>query len=320
MNFIEIKDKDKLNNFLKKQQVSQFLQSWEWGEFQEKLGNKIVRLGALQDEKLIAVATLIKRKIFFGKNYFYCPRGPVMGSESRIKNYELFFEEIFKTAKKNKVVFFRFEPAEEILHSKFCILNSLDIQPSKTLILNLKKTEEDLLKAIHQKTRYNIRLAKKKGVEVAEAREGDFDKWWKVMIETSGRDGFRTHGKKYYQEMIRTDKVKLYLAKYKDKIIAGNIISFFGDTATYIHGASADEFRNVMAPYALQWHIIREAKNRGCRYYDFYGISEDKWPGVTRFKKGFGGEEVNYPGTFDLVFNKFYYNLYRVLRKIRRVF
>jgi lipid II:glycine glycyltransferase (peptidoglycan interpeptide bridge formation enzyme) len=113
--------------------------------------------------------------------------------------------------------------------------------------------------------------------------------------------------------------IKLFLAKHDGKVIAGNIVAFFGDTVTYMHGASSNEFRNLMAPYALQWHCIKLAKQSGYKYYDFYGISDDKWPGVTRFKRGFGGKELEYPGTWDAVFDGVKYKIYGLLRKIRRV-
>lgn len=320
MNLIIIKDKEKLDNFLEKLPYSRFLQSWEWGEFQQQVGFGVKRVGLEKDGQLIVVATLIKKNLFFGRSYWYCPHGPIVNHKSRMKNYELLFKEIIKIAKKEKVIFLRFEPAESIHNSQFMIHNSTDIQPSQTLILNLEKKEEEILNDMHQKTRYNIRLAKKKGVKIREGEEKDFETWWKIMNATSGRDKFRLHNKEYYRKMIKLKNIKLYLAEYKDEIIAGNIISFFGDTATYLHGASANEYRNVMAPYFLQWHVIGEAKKKGCNYYDFFGISKEKWPGVTRFKKGFGGKEINYPGTFDLVFNKFNYNIYKFLRKIRRMF
>ena len=164
------------------------------------------------------------------------------------------------------------------------------------------------------------------------------------MRETNERDGFRLHGKEYYWKMLFNVQysilnnhsisnnnsisnnqysisglsIKLFIAKYQNKIIAGNIVAFFGDTVTYVHGASSNEYRNLMATYALQWQSIREAKARGCRYYDFFGIDESKWPGVTRFKKGYGGEEVDYPGTFDAVFDSVLYKMYNWLRWVRR--
>jgi len=113
-------------------------------------------------------------------------------------------------------------------------------------------------------------------------------------------------------------KIKLYFAEYNNKVIASNIMTFFGDMVTYVHGSSSDQDRNVMAPYLLQWTIIQQAKNLGYKHYDFYGIDETKWPGVTRFKRGFGGTEINYPGTFDVIFNSFLYKSYQVLRWLRR--
>ena len=187
---------------------------------------------------------------------------------------------------------------------------------------------------MHQKTRYNLRLAEKKGVTVREARNDEFEVLWELMRNTCERDGFRLHGKEYYREMLKSDLgvvisdsdnsnhqsliIKLFFAEYEGKVIAANIIAFFGDTVTYVHGASADKYRNVMAPYLLQWHCIKTAKEQGYKYYDFYGIDENKWPGVTRFKKGFGGEELQYPGTFDAVFGEGWYNMYKALRWVRR--
>ena len=112
--------------------------------------------------------------------------------------------------------------------------------------------------------------------------------------------------------------LKLFLAEYQKEIIAGGIFAFFGQAVTYLHGASANQYRNVMAPHLLQWHLISLAKKLGYRHYDFFGINEVKWPGVTRFKKGFGGRVVEYPGTFDLIFQPAWYNFYKTGRRIRR--
>jgi len=113
---------------------------------------------------------------------------------------------------------------------------------------------------------------------------------------------------------------KLYLAEYKDRVIAASLVSFFGNMATYVHGASSSEFRNLMAPHFIQWQAICDAKDKGLAYYDFCGIDSERWPGVTRFKKGFGGEEISYPGTYDLVFDQKFYTAYRFFRKLRRLF
>jgi peptidoglycan pentaglycine glycine transferase (the first glycine) len=319
-----IENKKEYSDFIKGQDHAQFLQSFEWGEFQEKIGNKVIRLGVEDKGRIIAAATLIKKNIPLGMSYFFCPRGPVFNLELKIKNEELInflYSEIKKISKKEKVIFLRFEP-QEMLPAKSYQLRAkktIDIEPSQTSILNLTKTEDELLKVMHQKTRYNIRLAEKKGVEIQEARKDDFEKFWKIMEETKDRDGFRLHGKEHYQKMLEIDFNRLFLAKYDGKLIAGIIAAFFGDTVTYVHGASSNEHRETMAPYLLQWQAIKKAKADGYKFYDFYGTDETKWPGVTRFKKGFGGSEVVYPGTFDLVFEGVWYDVYRIGRKIRRL-
>ena len=373
MKLIEL-NKEKLDSFLANQDKSQFLQSFAWGEFQEKTGFEVFRYGVEGDGELVAVVSLIKKSLGMRKSYFYAPRGPVFNFQFSISNfqtisndqnskikkyYNFLFDEIGKMAKKESCIFLRFEPqrkskvarlpdGQESRKSK--VIKTIDLQPAKTLMLDLGKSEEELLQDMHQKTRYNIRLAEKKGVEVVEvdypprpdghpSREGNlFEEFWKLMSQTGGRDGFRLHSKNYYKKMLDESKVykvesrksevdlsiKLFLAKYQGEVIAGNIISFFGDTVTYMHGASSNEYRNVMAPYILQWEVIKAAKEKGYKYYDFFGIDKDKWPGVTRFKEGFCVKnlekcQVTYPGTFDLVFSKVWYNAYNILRRIRRV-
>jgi|WetSurMetagenome_2_1015567.scaffolds.fasta_scaffold09695_3 peptidoglycan pentaglycine glycine transferase (the first glycine) len=319
---IEIKDKKQLDDFVGAQTHAEFLQSWEWGEFLAKADGKVMRFGVEDNGELAAVITLVKRPLFLGMNYFYAPRGPVINFQFSIFNFQFFIDEIKKIAQKEKVIFLRIEPRTnfQISNFKFPISKTIDIQVSKTIILDLTKSEEELLAAMHQKTRYNIRLAEKKGVKIREAGIEEFDKFWDLMSATVNRDGFRLHEKEYYKKMLAMENIKLFFGEFENKILCAGIFSFFGDTAVYLHGASSNESREVMAPYLLQWELIKKAKAAGCKYYDFFGIDEKKWPGVTRFKRGFGGQEINYPGTFDVIFDKKRYLLYSLLRKIRRFF
>ncbi len=328
MKIIEITNKEQLDGFVGSQPHSQFLQSWEWGEFQKKVSGKVWRLGVEDGDGLAATAKIIKKSLPMGKNYFYCGRGPVL-DELRIKDYELrieilkiLFQEIEKIAKEEKVMFLRFDPLFKIENLNFKINQTIDVQPGQTLVLDLTKNEKDLLKEMHTKTRYNIRLAEKKGVKIIEGNSLRFEEFWSLLDQTSGRDKFSPHGRNYYKSMLElsSDFIKLFFAEYEGKAIAAGIFSFFGDSVTYLHGGSANELRNVMAPFLLQWHLIKLAKESGFKYYDFHGVSEEKWPGVTRFKKGFGGEEINYPGTFDLTYDEGWYGIYKMVRKVRRTF
>ena len=304
-----------------------FLQAQGWENFQKFFGRKTWRV----DGTLI-----IKHDLPFGKSYLYGPRIKI---ESRIMNHELrilknFANETKEIAEKESAIFLKIEPRWEETEENKKLLEELgfkksskEIQPSKTLILDLTKSEDELLKNMHSKTRYNIRLSEKHGVKIKEAG-GDssaslgmgFEKFRQILNKTAKRDKFFTHPKEYYRKLldINTDdfKNKLFLAEHKNKLIAGAIVNFFGKRATYLHGASSYKNRQLMAPHLLHWQIIQEAKNQGLEEYDFWGIDEKKWPGITRFKKGFGGKEVQYIGAYDLVFNQFWYKIYNLGRKL----
>ncbi|MBI4837309.1 MAG: peptidoglycan bridge formation glycyltransferase FemA/FemB family protein [Candidatus Portnoybacteria bacterium] len=213
----------------------------------------------------------------------------------------------------------------------------------KTLVLDLTKSKEELLTEMKQKTRYNVRVAEKHGVKVriSDRPEKDIEYFWQLAKETSRRDEFRLHPREHYKKLFfvchpeppadgegshakdssppaQNDNLclELFLAECEQKVIAAHIVAFFGDTATYLHGGSSNEHRCLMVPYLLQWEQIKEAKRRDCAQYDFWGINEEKWPGVTRFKKGFGGREIEYIGAWDYVFRPAWYEIYKVAKKL----
>lgn len=281
------------------------MQAKEWGQFQESLGRRVFWV----DEVL-----LIEMPLPLGQAYLYAPR-----CSGRVFEKD-FLAELLKI-RQSKHIFFRVEP--EIQNSEFIIHNpkfkrlSFSVQPQKTLILNLQKPEEELLGEMHHKTRYNIHLAERHGVKIKMGQEY-FDEFWKLMKETAQRDKIKIFSRDYYKkQLIVSDNFKneLWVAEYEREIMAGNIVNFYGNTATYLHGASADKFRNLMSTYLLQWEQIKEAKKRGLQSYDFWGFDEKLWPGVSRFKKGFGGEVVEYAGAHDLVWKKMWYQLYELVKK-----
>lgn len=329
MNVAHVTSKEELNDFVANQKNSQFIQSWQWGEFQEKVSGKVWRLVVKDNEEVVAAAKIITKDLPAGKKYFYCGRGPIITEGAdKMEATRLIFLEIEKLAKQEGAMFLRFDPIHNLeehdykIKGKEVLIKTHDVQPSKTLILDLSKTEEELLKEMHQKTRYNINLAEKKGVKITEAGKEKFEAFWSLLDQTSDRDQFRPHGRNYYQAMLELEDnpVKLFFAEFEGRLITTALVSFFGDTATYLHGGSANDDRNVMAPYLLQWHCIKLAKAGGQKFYDFHGIDEEKWPGVTKFKKGFGGLEMDYPGTFDLVYDDGWYEIYKMIRKVRRSF
>lgn len=285
-----------------------FLQSPEWEAFQQSLGRKTWRV----DEQLI-----IQHKLPLGFNYLYCPR-------PHINNADSFFAQAQRIALKEKAIFLKIDPATVISNIKHQTLNTNPLQPQKTIILDLSKSEEELLSAMHEKTRYNIRLAVKRGVEIK--KDQNLEIFWDLLQETARRDGFHTHERQYYQKLfaVKSENFsnELFFAEYQGKILAAGLVNFYKapynkfETATYLHGASSRAHKGVMAPYFLQWHIAKTAKERGFCYYDFWGIDEEKWPGPTRFKKGFGGQIIKYPDSFDEVYGCARYLIYRFTRKV----
>lgn len=332
MKIVEISDKNKLNNFVASQGVGQFLQSWEWGEVQKAERKEIKRLVLVEEDEIKAAGTFIKEKMP-GGYYWYCPRGPILKIRE-YKNIKIFLEE-FKKDKKALVVRVELpeqtsEDLENQLKQAGFVMPRLMIRsqsPNATTILDLSRSEEELLARMKQKTRYNIKVAQKHNVKTEES--DDFEKFWGLMKITSKRNRFKLHPRVHYENILNffADS-KLFFASYQGKILATHLIVFFGKVATYVHGATSDELRNVMAPNLLHWEEIKQAKAKGMRWYDFWGINsqtrrgfpsfyQKSWEGYTRFKLGFGGEVVEYPGARDFILKPVWHNALSLFRKLK---
>ena len=186
------------------------------------------------------------------------------------------------------------------------------IQPCYVFRLDVRsKTEEELLAAFHSKTRYNLRLSARKGVTVRLCGKEMLGDFTRIMKETGDRDGFITRPQSYFETMLDAlgDNARLYMAFWEDKPIAGTLAVHYGNKVWYLYGASSNQHRNVMPNYQLQWEMIRWALETGSDIYDFRGVSGDLSPdnplyGLYLFKKGFGGELVEFCGEFEMIYNK----------------
>jgi lipid II:glycine glycyltransferase (peptidoglycan interpeptide bridge formation enzyme) len=203
--------------------------------------------------------------------------------------------------------------------------------------MDLLQSEEQLLAAMHPKTRYNIKVAERHGVTVREANmsnavalQEDITRFWNMLGQTAERDRFHTHPERYYRTMVSTLAVKgragcsvsLRFAELDGVAVAAGLFATFGSRVTYLHGASLASARKVMAPYALHWQVIRDAKAAGMARYDLWGVAPDDnpehaWAGITRFKTGFGGHRISYLGTWELPDSSVWYKLYRWVRQLR---
>jgi lipid II:glycine glycyltransferase (peptidoglycan interpeptide bridge formation enzyme) len=314
--------KEELDNFVKSAadcRGAEFLQSWQWGELLRAEKVEILRVGISAEihgkEVIVAAATLIKNALPGGYSYWYAPRGPIFQKgileKERNEVEDFLYFEIKKLD--TRAIFLRVEPAEIIASRSFVFKKTVDLQPKQTLLLDLSLSAAEILKGMHQKTRYNINLALKKGVEIRQGSSADFEEFWRLMSLTGTRDSFRLHRADHYRNLLTAPQIKLFFASLDGQNIAAGLFCFWGDKATYMHGASDNKFRNAMSPYLLQWILIQKAQAEGYKYYDFYGTDEKKWPGVTRFKLGFGGRIENYPGTYDVIFRSFLYGIYFIV-------
>jgi len=321
-------EKNELDSFLSKTSQAQLLQSWSWGEFQKKAGHQVWRFGVFNNDEIIASAQIIEHKLKLNLSYLYCPRGPMVDSQVKDKNkiLELILSkarDITIATDKQEEIFFRFEPTFNFTGIK--AKKSKSIQPADTLIIDLKLSQEELLKNFHQKTRYNIKVAEKHNIKIEEFDNDNFEGLWPIFDRTAKRDNFNLHKKEYYLEMVKqVEIIKIFVASGQAVPIAVAICGFIGDTLTYLHGASNYEFRNLMAPYSLHWKIMKLAKEQGFKYYDLHGITMSKkenhsWYGFTRFKKGFGGTIINYPGTYDFIYSKIWYLIYLIFRVLNKI-
>lgn len=309
------------------------VQSWEWGAFRKATGNKVIRFAVFKGKNLTDSVQLMIHKVPFTRfNIATLIKGPRPTKELIGKLREF--------AKKHNIIFIKLEP-NYVLKDKdkdnilIRLLKESGAVPGKTLFtptsfwIDLTKEEDDLLRSFSSKTRYNIRLASRKGVNVVEDNSKKaFDKYIKLTRQTVERQGFYAHSEKYHRLMwkyLHTDMVsagkepiaRLLTARYQKEIITCWIVFVWHDFLYYPYGASTEKYKNVMANNLVMWEAILYAKRLGLKTFDLWGREPGK--GFTRFKEGYNPEIVAFLGTWDLVINPFYY-LYRAAEAFRWLF
>lgn len=316
------------------------LQSWAWGEFREKTGVAVERLVGVDDKKIISVAVQITfhRLPFLPFTVGYCPRGPEPTKEMLLALREL--------GKKHTALFIKLEPnvdgpvdneqlpmngrlqkLRDFLKINGCV-RGRSLFTDYSFQIDLTQSEEELLKKMKSKTRYNLRLAERKGVVVAvdNSREA-FIKHLRLTEETTKRQGFYAHTKNYHQKMWETlrksDMAYLLQAVHQGKVIVSWIVFVFNNVLYYPYGASSSEDRQVMASNLMMWEVMKFGKAKGVKLFDLWGSLgpkpdvKDPWYGFHRFKEGYGGVLMEFVGSFDLVLKSQIYWIYRLAETIR---
>lgn len=321
---------------------TEFLQSPEWLRVQEATGKEILPMseGDFLANGIIHTLPVVGR-------YVYVPRGPVFeNAKLQMPNVKTGIETLVVLAKEKRAKWIRIEPETDQLLEEIqkSVLSKVvqaphDMQPREIFKINITKTEEELLAEMKSKTRYNIRLAEKHGVKVFETREERYIAVFLDLITaTSNRKGITAHSRTYYErffQVLPQEMCRLFVAEYEGQVLAANMVMFYGNTVTYLHGGTADLHRDVMAPYLLQWEQIKAAQKEGYQYYDFGGVQrgvengelgtrneetkQKDWSGITKFKTGFSPKtkSILYTGSYDIVLDSLSYTLYRFLQQLK---
>lgn len=289
-----------------------------------------------KDNKIVIFAQVYIYQFIFNYTQLYIPRGPIIYTKSlEPSQVREFWDCIDQIAKKHKAVFTLIEPAQDkyqnynTLFQNWASETKVERLPHQTQILDLNLSEEELLKNMHPKMRYNINLAKRKGVQIKKILnyDLDFDRYFQDFLnlikETGQRGSFGIHTLEHYKHLLKSSspgiQTALMIAEYNQKTLAANIILDTYEQRVYLHGASSNLNRNMMAPPLLQWESILEAKKLGKNFYDFWGTSSTKksWQGISRFKSQFGGQSIDYPDSRIKVHKKVIFLIYKAFRKIR---
>lgn len=298
------------------------LQSNAWGEFRKKTGVKVIRSNNSQ----LTIHPIPYTLWSIG----YLPKGPMPTKKM--------LDDLIEIGKKENCIFTQLEP-DIFQTSNFKFQASkLGLRPSAhplftryTFQLDLTKSEEELLKNMHPKTRYNIKVAQKHNVQVVEDNsEKAFNIYLKLLKETTGRQKFYAHDEKYHKLMWQTlhsaSIAHLLVAKYENEPLVAWILFIYDGVLYYPYGASSEKHKEVMASNLMMWETIRFGKKMGCSTFDMWGSlgpnpdKNDSWYGFHRFKEGYGGKLVEFVGSYDLVINPFLYNLYIITDKLRWIF
>jgi peptidoglycan pentaglycine glycine transferase (the first glycine) len=351
------------NNLISQLPGSHFLQTWEWSQVKAKYGWE--PLPFIWETS--AAAMILKRRIPIRGlsarlSVLYAPKGPLLDwtNESLRKRV---LDDLQVFAKKQGAIFLKVDPdvilgigipgaegaveesggadLQSELARRGWVYSSDQIQFRNTATIDLQPTEDEMLARMKQKTRYNLRLAEKKGVAVRVGTTDDLSMLYKMYAETSVRDGFAIRDEGYYQTVWQTFMSNMassitnhqlpiafpIIAEVNHEPVAGLFLFLFAGRAYYVYGMSRDAHREKMPTYLLQWEAMKRAKSAGCTFYDLWGAPEtfdesDSMWGVYRFKEGLGGRVVRTLGAWDYAPNRLMYKLYseiipRVLNVMR---
>ncbi|MDO8265142.1 MAG: peptidoglycan bridge formation glycyltransferase FemA/FemB family protein [Candidatus Parcubacteria bacterium] len=330
MEIKEISDKDIWEEFLLKYKEKTFLQSWNWGEFNKMMGSKIWRFGLYKNEKLSAVSLVIKVEAKRA-TFLFVPHVPDIEPEL----FNAFVGKLKELAREEKAIFIRIAPIWESNDENRKVFKNMGFRdapihmhPEVTWELDISQPEEDLMKNMRKTTRYLIRQAGKNPDIIIQQSDKieDIEKFHNIYESTVQRHNFigfpPGYLKNQHMAFSGDSQISTFLGFYKGELVSSAIIVFYQGTAYYHHGASLVKYQKIPVSYLLQLEAIKEAKKRGCKVYNFWGIAptdnpNHPWAGLSLFKMGFGGYRRDYIKTQDYPLS-FRYWINYIIEAMRR--
>mgnify|MGYP001048111846 CR=1 FL=1 len=334
---------DDWDRFVAERPNGHVLQTSPWGTLKAQFGWSDTRVALTRGDQIVAGAQVLFRRLPAGIGTLaYVPKGPVVDWASKEESARL-MAALDRAARAQGTIALSVEPNQPDDASQRRTLRSLGfrpapfgaVQPRRTLVIDITPKEDDILMAMKSKTRYNIRLAGRKGVTIREGGADDVSTFNELLAATAERADFGVHPPAYYEAAYRLfaprDWAQILLAEVEGQAVAGLMVFAIAPRSWYFYGASINAHREKMPTYLLQWEAIRWAKARGCETYDLWGVpdadeetledqfterSDGLW-GVYRFKRGFGGDLVRSVGTWDRVQAPLRYQLYKGALSLR---
>ncbi|HUD19606.1 MAG TPA: peptidoglycan bridge formation glycyltransferase FemA/FemB family protein [Patescibacteria group bacterium] len=324
--YIDESRRDEWEHLTKTNPASGYMQSFWWTEFKNLLGWQSYKIGIVEKDKLVGGTIISKYAHYKGRNTIEITEGPVLpynNPEKAETMFHMLISEIDTVADltgENRTSHLSIEPKLTSIPAYFSRFRKapVDQLPLRTLLIDLHKSDNELLREMKPKCRYNIKVATKNDVRITKTTlpDGinDFLRLYTPFVKRTGFDG---KDEDYFlclaDLLVRETDAVIYFAVLGNEILGTAMVLYYGHVATFLYGASSEKKKNMMAPYLLHWEIIRDAKKRGLAWYDFYGLApgEDTethpWQGFSVFKRKFGGVEVNYIGGYDFVYNEALY-------------
>ncbi len=336
----EVRAEEEWNQALLALPHPHILQSYQWGQVKQITGWSPRYLLLTEGGRLGAAALVLRRKLSFAPvSVLYVPKGPLLADEADAALLEQVLAALEAEARRQRAILVKIDPdlpdgrAPADLLQRRRWRRGEAIQFRNTAVVDLAADEEALLARMKAKTRYNIRLAERRGVQVRAGSPADLPAFYTLYKETGARDGFLTRPFTYYEQvwtpLLNAGLGRLFLAEHERDLLGGVLALRFGPTAWYMYGASSNEKREHMPNYLLQWETMRWAKSCGCTSYDMWGapdrmVESDPLWGVYRFKEGLGAQFVPHVGAYDFVARPALYLLYtwalpRALALLRKV-